>query len=294
MYSRRPSRTAEYNAAFRAAESVKPAGVRLVDDPYAARLLPCDLRLLVWISAMPVAGKLLERFVDAKWPGMRSSVIARTRLIDDWVSEALDAGIAQLVFLGAGYDVRAWRLPAAARTRVFEVDHPATSASKRGRLEHLAVDLGHVCFVPVDFDRETVADQLAETDFDPAQPAVVLWDGVSNYLQPGAVDAIVTWVGGLAEGGRFIFTYVHSGVLDGSQFFAGGTAATRATRKAGEPWTFGMCPEDVADYLRQRRLRLLADLGADEYRVRTMGPIAQQIKGYGFYHAALAEISQNA
>jgi solute carrier family 10 (sodium/bile acid cotransporter), member 7 len=56
----------------------------------------------VWLSALPFVGGLLERFVDAKWPGMRSSVIARTRLIDDWVSEALDSGITQLVVLGAG------------------------------------------------------------------------------------------------------------------------------------------------------------------------------------------------
>jgi O-methyltransferase involved in polyketide biosynthesis len=102
MRSGRRSRTAEYNAAFRAAESAKPASVRLINDPYAARLLPPDLHVLVWLSALPFVGGLLERFVDAKWPGMRSSVIARTRLIDDWVSEALDSGITQLVVLGAG------------------------------------------------------------------------------------------------------------------------------------------------------------------------------------------------
>jgi O-methyltransferase involved in polyketide biosynthesis len=40
---------------------------------------------------------------------MRSSVIARTRLIDDWLSEAAGADIDQLIILGAGYDSRAWR-----------------------------------------------------------------------------------------------------------------------------------------------------------------------------------------
>ena len=46
----------------------------------------------------------------------------------------------------------------------------------------------------------------------------------------------------------------------------------------------------VPDYLEQRGLRLLADLGADEYRQKIIGPTARAIRGYDFYHAAFAEI----
>jgi O-methyltransferase involved in polyketide biosynthesis len=118
----------------------------------------------------------------------------------------------------------------------------------------------------------------------------VIWDGVTNYLQPEAVDAITRWVGGLARGGRFIFTYIHSGVLDGSMSFESAAAVLRAVRRSGEPWTFGMRPDTVPDYLNQRGLHLLTDLGADEYRRKFIGPTARPIRGYGFYHAALAEI----
>jgi hypothetical protein len=51
-----------------------------------------------------------------------------------------------------------------------------------------------------------------------------------------------------------------------------------------------MRPDMVPDYLNRRGLRLLADLGADEYRRKVIGPTARPIRGYGFYHAALAEI----
>jgi hypothetical protein len=51
-----------------------------------------------------------------------------------------------------------------------------------------------------------------------------------------------------------------------------------------------MHPDRVAHYLEQRGLRLLADLGADEYRRKVIGPTARSIRGYGFYHVALAEI----
>jgi methyltransferase (TIGR00027 family) len=290
MRAGRPSRTAEQNAAFRAAESRRPQSVRLLNDPYAAQLLPIGLRALAWISSVPIVGGALSWFVDTRWPGARSSIIARTRLIDEWLCEAIEAGVEQVVLLGAGFDSRAWRLSALAHARVFEVDHPATSAAKRSRLAGLGTDLAHVRFVPVDFDQQMPANRLVQEGFDPSQRTIVIWDGVTNYLQPEAVDAITRWVGGLAQGGQFIFTYIHSGVLDGSISFEGAAAVMRAVQRSGEPWTFGMRPDTVAGYLKERGLRLLADLGADEYRRKVMGPNVRQMRGYSFYHAVLAEI----
>jgi methyltransferase (TIGR00027 family) len=193
MRAGRPSRTAEQNAAFRAAESRRPPAVRLVNDPYADRLLPTGLRILARISSVPIAGRALKWFVDTRWPGARSSIIARTRLIDEWLCAAIGARVKQVVLLGAGYDSRAWRLPALAHARVFEVDHPATSAEKQRRLAGSGADFSHMRFVSVDFDRQMPAERLVQAGFDPSQRAIVIWDGVTNYLRPEAVDAITRW-----------------------------------------------------------------------------------------------------
>jgi O-methyltransferase involved in polyketide biosynthesis len=83
------------------------------------------------------------------------------------------------------------------------------------------VRTSRVRFVQVDFDREQVADRLLEAGFDPSRRTVVVWDGVTNYLQSEAVDAIAVWAGKLAVGSEFIFTYVHAGVLDGAVSFHG-------------------------------------------------------------------------
>ena len=83
------SRTAEYNAAFRAVESAGPAASRVLHDPYSDRLLPADLRTLRRVASLPVIGRSLISFIDRRWPGMRASVVARTRLIDDWLSDAM-------------------------------------------------------------------------------------------------------------------------------------------------------------------------------------------------------------
>ena len=290
MRQGRASRTAEYNAAFRALESAKPAAVRLLDDPYSDRLLPPGLRLLRRASALPVVGRGLTAFVDRRWPGMRSSVVARTRLIDDWLSDAVRDTDDQIVMLGAGLDTRAWRLPAFARTSVYEVDHPSTSTAKQKRLASWGADLRRVRFVQVDFDREDLVDRLKQAGFDAAQRAIVVWDGVTNYLQPQAVDAVMRWVGGLAPRSQFIFTYIHAGVLDGSSRFEGAEPIMRTLRQSGEPWTFGLRPEALMQYLSERGLRLLDDLGAADYRRQIMGAAAQVISGYEFYHVARAEV----
>ena len=86
MRAGHPSRTAEFNAAFRAAESAKASQVRLIDASYGRHLLPAELRLLVGISALTFAERAIERIIDFRWPGVRSSVVARTRLIDDWLA----------------------------------------------------------------------------------------------------------------------------------------------------------------------------------------------------------------
>jgi methyltransferase (TIGR00027 family) len=60
-------------------------------------------------------------------PGGRTSGIARTRLIDDWITVAVRDRARQVAILGAGFDSRAWRLSALAGIPVFEVDHPIAS-----------------------------------------------------------------------------------------------------------------------------------------------------------------------
>jgi methyltransferase (TIGR00027 family) len=147
-----------------------------------------------------------------------------------------------------------------------------------------------VRFVTVDFDRECLAERMLEAGFDPSQRTIVVWDGVTNYLRADAVAAVVAWAGGLSAGSRLIFTYVHAGALDGTARFHGAAGMLRTVAQSGEPWTFGLLPENVADYLKPFGLRLTANLNAAEYRLKVMGPAAQRIRGYEFYNVAQAEV----
>ena len=201
-------------AVFRASEHAKAPASRAFADPLAAALLPASFDSPARLFALRPAAALLNGYIDRRWPGARTSGIARTKLIDDWIEEAAD-GIDQVVLLGAGFDTRAWRLDALASATIFEVDHPNTAAVKQERLRSAAADLRKVTFVKVDFEIDDFDQLLRAAGFDATRPAIVVWEGVSQYLTGEAVCGVMRWAGRLAPGSRFIFTYVHEGVLNG-------------------------------------------------------------------------------
>jgi methyltransferase (TIGR00027 family) len=176
------SRSAQHVALFRALESARRRG-GLFDDPYAARFLTGWYRLVGGLARVPPVRRGVERFIDRRWPaGPRASAVVRTRLIDDLVGEAMAGGARQVVLLGAGYDSRAYRIGSMAAARVFEVDHPATQATKQRLVDARvrADKRSHVSFVPVDLVRDSLAPALREAGFLAGEPVVVVWEGVTN------------------------------------------------------------------------------------------------------------------
>jgi methyltransferase (TIGR00027 family) len=287
---RRASRTAEFMALFRALESCRPPGLRLFEDRFAIGFLRRALRFVVDLSRLPRVGGAVSRFIDYRWPGARSSGVARTRLIDDLLASELQRGVSQVVILGAGFDCRAYRIAAIERTRVFEVDHPATLASKQRHLAHLFGSLPpHVTFVACDFNRQRLSDVMEASGLEADERTFFIWEGVTNYLMDDAVDATLRYVSAVAaRGSRIVFTYVHRGLLDGTVRFEGTEKLFRTLKEVGEPWTFGLDPAEVAAYLGTRGFHLLLDLGASDYRRRYMKD-RHGMNGYEFYRVALAE-----
>ena len=207
----------------------------------------------------------MPRLYDAiAGPGPRPSAIARTRLIDDVIA-ALDARIGQVVILGAGFDSRAHRLGALTDRTVFEVDHPATQATKRAIVDRIGLGDAKVVYVAVDFERDALDARLVAEGFDPKVPSLFLWEGVTNYLTADAVDATLATIRSLgAAGSVLVFTYVHAGVLDGSADFPEARRWLKGVELSGEPWTFGFRPDEVGGYLEARGFVLESDVSTAE------------------------------
>jgi O-methyltransferase involved in polyketide biosynthesis len=83
MRPNQASQTAEYMALFRALESAQPPSHRLFDDPYARNFLRPSLRFTADLARIPFVGDLIPWIIDRRWPGARTSGVARTKLIDD-------------------------------------------------------------------------------------------------------------------------------------------------------------------------------------------------------------------
>jgi len=289
---RQASRTAESMALFRALESARAEGSRLFADPFAAYFLSLSMRCAVGLAARyPFVHAGLTRFIDQRWPGARPSGVARTVLIDQAFREALASGVEQVAILGAGYDSRAYRIDELNGIKVFEVDRGETQRLKRRRLSRIPHPVpSEVAFVEMDFLRQTLPEALASAGFRSSIKSFFIWEGVSHYLDSCAVDSIMRFVGRCAAKSRIAFTYIDRGLLDGSKAFSVSPNVLRLLERAGEPWKFGFDPAELPFYLSVRGLKLIEDLGAIEYGARCMGASASEMRGYEFYHVAIAEI----
>lgn len=190
--------------AYRARASARPRAI--CHDPWAARL-----------SGEEGLG-YAERH-DAVWAPAETWLALRTAAIDREVRRFLAPphSFRQVVVLGAGLDTRAERIGGQGVTW-FEVDHLATQADKRRRLEALGdypVDAAR--YVAVDFERERFLEKLIAAGFSTTEPAFLLWEGVVLYLPEAAVRATMRAVAqGCEPRSVLMFDYVGKAMAEGA------------------------------------------------------------------------------
>lgn len=84
-------------------------------------------------------------------------------------------------------------------------------------------------------------------------------------------------------GNQIIFVYVHQGVLDNSGEFEGTRNLMRLLQEVDKPWTFGLYPTEITEYLMAQGFQLLEDVGSIEYRARYTTQNKMHLHGYAFY-----------
>jgi methyltransferase (TIGR00027 family) len=255
MKQGRPSATAEANAAFRAVETSRPTDERVCNDPFAMGFLGLKFATIVRSRLLTrIALWYAERIV----PGAPNGVVVRTRYIDDYLKARMDDGIEQLVILGAGYDSRAYRFDERERQiRVFEVDHPDTQRVKIEKVKKMFGSLpGNVVYVPLDLDEMNLATALIASGHDENKRTLFIWEGVTVYLTPEAVDETLAFVAGHSgRGSSIIFDYAFKSVLDGAYESEEAKRWREAYERRGEPPKFGIEQEAVEEFLLRRGFR---------------------------------------
>jgi len=220
-------------------------------------------------------GAFLARRFSAILPELRDMVVARTLDADAFVRARLEAGVRQLVLVGAGLDARPFRLDGAADVDVFELDLPHMLEEREHRLASLAVPVRRRHGVRFDLRHTSIAQALAtSSDFQPNVPAVYVLEGISMYQSPKEIERLVADLACLLEhpeSGAWI-DFVKPGVVSGSdvesvdRFVAG-------MRHLGEPFTFGI--DDP--------VRMFTERGLDAVRVSSSRVNASADPIFAFY-----------
>lgn len=262
-----PSRTAVSVALRRAAHQLHDAPIVFADP------------LAVAILGATYAEQLRRTPLRQDRPfsiALRAFLVARSRYAEDNLRRAVESAVEQYVLLGAGLDTFAYRNPYP-RLRVFEVDHPATQQWKRELLQRSTIAIPPTLnFTPVDFERQSLSDQLRAAGFNSQAPTFFAWLGVVPYLTLEAFRATIAFVASQPAGSGITLDYGQPrSALPLLERLAHDSLASRV-EKAGEPFRLFFRPSEIAVEL--ANFRSLEDLGRDEINARYFNGRTDQLK----------------
>ncbi|MYG75516.1 MAG: class I SAM-dependent methyltransferase [Acidobacteria bacterium] len=182
--------------------------VRLLDDPYALALTSPSLRRV--LRFRPAAWFLANWTLRGLKPVILGLLI-RARYAERAVEAAFRDGIRQYVVVGAGLDSFALRrTDLVPPLEVFEIDRPAMQELKRERIRSAGISSppGHH-FVPADLEQVSVMEALSNAPFDPEDPAILSFLGVTYYLSPETLaESARSIASGVAPGSRLVVDYM--------------------------------------------------------------------------------------
>jgi len=259
----RPSLTAEAVTMARALEQLKPPDRRIIDDPWAQLFLSRASRTALRAWSGSLTGRTLRRLgaTGTSW------VPLRHRFIDEQLLAALGAGAVQVVLLGAGYDMRAYRFADELDGRpVFEVDLPAIGRSKAATIAQHADELPdtHVVRVEMDFEEQSLDQELLGAGLQPGATTFVTWEGVPMYLTRAAVKGTLDAVRSIVGPGSVIAHDMWTVVDDPGLMGTARRLAPSALSFIGEPVTFCIHPEEIGWFYEQRGFEVTTIVTADD------------------------------
>jgi methyltransferase (TIGR00027 family) len=127
----------------------------------------------------------------------------RAPFFDTFLQRELDAGITQIVNLGAGYDDRALRFRSTGVT-FFDVDLPHVVADKARRLEGAGIDTTGLVLVAADLESDDLVSALASAGHDAEHPTLFIAEHLALFLAPASVRALVAAAAARAATGSLL------------------------------------------------------------------------------------------
>ncbi|RFS24831.1 class I SAM-dependent methyltransferase [Chitinophaga silvatica] len=291
--SRFPSRNMGiYMATFRAIESTKPETERLLFDPYAVNFLSGFHRFLIKLCQIRFIRSFFINYIQYNWPGTYTAGIARTRLIDDMLMEAVvKEGINQIIILNARFDTRAHRLNIAKRVNFVEIDHPQLQRVKKAVMHPYTNEKAiPVDYLELDLNSERLADVMPSPLLPKHYKTLFIWEALTTNHELQEAEAIFEYLKDFPSGTQVIFTYVNKSVFEKPAENFGFLQINSLLKKVGEEWDFGLNPAELPLFMAQRNMKVRYDGGAADYRATYFGDASANMKGYEYFRLVRAEV----
>ena len=274
--------TAQGVAKQRLIESLAKPDKRVIYDAYAKHFV-------LGASILKLIGHKFSVWLGDKIvPGMHEHLISRTRFIDDLIEKSTSIDIEQYVILGAGYDSRAHRLKLPSKLKIFEVDQHEVQERKRSRLPDNTTNKANVIYISIDFNHQSLKEQLLNAGFDQNKSTIYTLEGVSQYITREALNSTLKVIDALNQNSnsKIFISYVNKLLKDDPKacFGVGYSNPEKAVKfitngaaKVGEPWISFYSAKEIESLLSQNNFTLIENKTLADLNSKYFTPVGRTI-----------------
>ena len=274
--------TAQGVAKQRLIESLAKPDKRVIYDAYAKHFV-------LGASILKLIGHKFSVWLGDKIvPGMHEHLISRTRFIDDLIEKSTSIDIEQYVILGAGYDSRAHRLKLPSKLKKYEVDQHEVQERKRSRLPDNTTNKANVIYISIDFNHQSLKEQLLNAGFDQNKSTIYTLEGVSQYITREALNSTLKELDALNQNSnsKIFISYVNKLLKDDPKacFGVGYSNPEKAVKfitngaaKVGEPWISFYSAKEIESLLSQNNFTLIENKTLADLNSKYFTPVGRTI-----------------
>ena len=274
--------TAQGVAKQRLIESLAKPSKRIIYDPYAENFV-------LGAGIIKLMGHKFSVWLSKKFvPGFHEHLISRTRFIDDLIKKSISEQVEQYVILGAGYDSRAYNLKLPSGLKIFEVDQPEVQEIKLSKLPDEIPNSENITYVSVDFNYQSLKNQLLNSGFDKSKSTIYTLEGVSQYITREALNSTLSELALLTPNSNatFFMSYVNRLLREDPKacFGIGYSKPERAAKfitngaaKVGEPWISLYSSKEIEDLLSQNSFTLIENKTLADLNSKYFTPVGRTI-----------------
>jgi len=249
-------------------------------------------------AAKPLKDKKAVEWVkkNIMTDGSYEFITCRTVFYDNEVQKALADDIPQIVFLGAGYDSRAYRFAGLIKnTCIYELDIKSTQQRKIEILKKAGIDTpANLKFVEIDFTKDKILDVLTAAGYKREMKTLFIWEGVLYYLTKRVIDGTLEIIKQNSPSGSIIcFDYTITAPDMKNRYKAKEVRDKMKTRYSAEPVQEGFEEGKMGEYLDERGFKLVEHYNPEEMENKYLklkdGSIAGKVTG--IFCLAKAEVN---